>query len=165
MSYTFSRRSFLKYTAVAAVAVAGSTLLAGCEIQDPYNPTSKKPGSSLTISDVTGKLLDKSNGTDLQRGVFKMEIKSSYGNRITVNAANFNLTVKGRDGTVKKAYYANLNYDSTVGTLEKGESASVTLTAPNYPQVVAGDVVIFQYIPVLGSTGSSYSMVWEITVE
>ena len=165
MSYTFSRRSFLKYTAVAAVAVAGSTLLSGCEIQDPYNPTSKKLGSSLTISDVTGKLLDKSNGTDLQQGVFKMEIKSSYGNRITVNAANFNLTVKGSDGTVKKAYYANLNYDSTVGTLEKGESASVTLTAPNYPQVVAGDVVTFQYIPVLGSTGSSYSMVWEITVE
>lgn len=165
MSYTFSRRSFLKYTAVAAVAVAGSTLLAGCEIQDPYNPTSKKLGSSLTISDVTGKLLDKSNGTDLQQGVFKMEIKSSYGNRITVNAANFNLTVKGSDGTVKKAYYANLNYESTVGTLEKGESASVTLTAPNYPAVVAGDVVTFQYIPVLGSTGSSYSMVWEITVE
>lgn len=165
MSYTFSRRSFLKYTAVAAVAVAGSTLLAGCEIQDPYNPTSKKLGSSLTISDVTGKLLDKSNGTDLQQGVFKMEIKSNYGNRITVNAANFNLTVKGSDGTVKKAYYANLNYDSTVGTLEKGESASVTLTAPNYPKVVAGDVVTFQYIPVLGSTGSSYSMVWEITVE
>lgn len=165
MSYTFSRRSFLKYTAVAAVAVAGSTLLAGCEIQDPYNPTSKKLGSSLTISDVTGKLLDKSNGTDLQQGVFKMEIKSNYGNRITVNAANFNLTVKGSDGTVKKAYYANLNYDSTVGTLEKGESASVTLTAPNYPGVVAGDVVTFQYIPVLGSTGSSYSMVWEITVE
>ena len=165
MSYTFSRRSFLKYTAVAAVAVAGSTLLAGCEIQDPYNPTSKKLGSSLTISDVTGKLLDKSNGTDLQQGVFKMEIKSNYGNRITVNAANFNLTVKGSDGTVKKAYYANLNYDSTVGTLEKGESASVTLTAPNYPEVVAGDVVTFQYIPVLGRTGSSYSMVWEITVE
>ena len=165
MSYTFSRRSFLKYTAVAAVAVAGSTLLAGCEIQDPYNPTSKKLGSSLTISDVTGKLLDKSNGTDLQQGVFKMEIKSSYGNRITVNAANFNLTVKGSDGTVQKAYFANLNYDSTVGTLEKGESASVTLTAPNYPEVVAGDVVTFQYIPVLGSTGSSYSMVWEITVE
>lgn len=165
MSYTFSRRSFLKYTAVAAVAVAGSTLLAGCEVQDPYNPSSKKLGSSLTISDITGKLLDESNGTSLKEGVFKMEIKSSYGNRITVNAANFNLTVKGSDGTVKKAYYANLNYDSTVGTLEKGESASVTLTAPNYPEVVAGDVVTFQYIPVLGSTGSSYSMVWEITVE
>ena len=30
MSLTFSRRSFLKYTAVAAVAVAGSSLLTGC---------------------------------------------------------------------------------------------------------------------------------------
>ena len=30
MSTVFSRRSFLKYTAVAAVAVAGTSLLGGC---------------------------------------------------------------------------------------------------------------------------------------
>ena len=41
MSYTFSRRSFLKYTAVAAVAVAGSALLAGCEVQIPTIPAAK----------------------------------------------------------------------------------------------------------------------------
>ena len=33
MSTVFSRRSFLKYTAVTAVAVAGAGLLTGCEIQ------------------------------------------------------------------------------------------------------------------------------------
>lgn len=38
MSLTFSRRSFLKYTAVAAVAVAGSSLLTGCK-DNPYQPT------------------------------------------------------------------------------------------------------------------------------
>ena len=37
MSLTFSRRSFLKYTAVAAVAVAGSSLLTGCK-DNPYQP-------------------------------------------------------------------------------------------------------------------------------
>ena len=30
MSTVFSRRSFLKYTAVAAVAVTGTSLLGGC---------------------------------------------------------------------------------------------------------------------------------------
>ena len=30
MSTVFSRRSFLKYTAVTAVAVAGTSLLGGC---------------------------------------------------------------------------------------------------------------------------------------
>ena len=34
MSLTFSRRSFLKYTAVAAVAVAGSSMFTGCSKDD-----------------------------------------------------------------------------------------------------------------------------------
>ena len=42
MSYTFSRRAFLKYSAATAVAVAGASLLGGCEYQDPQNPVSKK---------------------------------------------------------------------------------------------------------------------------
>ncbi|MEI3278604.1 MAG: twin-arginine translocation signal domain-containing protein [Faecalibacterium sp.] len=38
MSLAFSRRSFLKYSAVAAVAVAGASLFSGCESQgDSYN--------------------------------------------------------------------------------------------------------------------------------
>ena len=41
MSYTFSRRAFLKYSAATAVAVAGASLLGGCEYQDPNNPVSK----------------------------------------------------------------------------------------------------------------------------
>ena len=40
MSYTFSRRAFLKYSAATAVAVAGASLLGGCEYQDPKNPVS-----------------------------------------------------------------------------------------------------------------------------
>jgi anaerobic selenocysteine-containing dehydrogenase len=44
MSYTFSRRDFLKYSAMTAVAVAGAGLLTGCEIQDPNNPVIKKLG-------------------------------------------------------------------------------------------------------------------------
>ena len=47
MSLTFSRRSFLKYTAVAAVAVAGSSLLTGCK-DNPYQPTGTI-GSKLSI--------------------------------------------------------------------------------------------------------------------
>ena len=40
MTGEFSRRSFLKYTAVAAVAVAGSSLLTGCK-DNPYQPTGR----------------------------------------------------------------------------------------------------------------------------
>ena len=46
MSYTFSRRAFLKYSATTAVAMAGASLLGGCEYQDPKNPVCKTlPGA------------------------------------------------------------------------------------------------------------------------
>ena len=39
MSYTFSRRDFMKYSAVAAVAVAGSSMFTGCgSISNPNRP-------------------------------------------------------------------------------------------------------------------------------
>ena len=46
MSFAFSRRSFLKYTAVAAVAVAGASLFTGCKVDtsDSYNALRTTPG-------------------------------------------------------------------------------------------------------------------------
>lgn len=38
MSYTFSRRDFMKYSAVAAVAVAGSGMFTGCGFSNPNRP-------------------------------------------------------------------------------------------------------------------------------
>ena len=43
MTGEFSRRSFLKYTALTAVAVAGSSLLTGCS---GYAPVQHAPGTS-----------------------------------------------------------------------------------------------------------------------
>ena len=65
MSYTFSRRDFLKYSAMTAVAVAGAGLLTGCEIQDPNNPVIKKLGYGTTLG-TTGGLLESvdTEGTD-----------------------------------------------------------------------------------------------------
>ena len=47
MSLEFNRRSFLKYSAAAAVAVAGSSLLVGCG-EDEYQPTGRI-GSTLKL--------------------------------------------------------------------------------------------------------------------
>lgn len=48
MSYTFSRRAFLKYSAATAVAMVGAGLLNGCEYQDPKNPVCKTLPGALT---------------------------------------------------------------------------------------------------------------------
>lgn len=56
MSLAFSRRSFLKYSAVAAVAVAGASLFSGCESQgDSYNLLQEGAGS-MTILQVTATM-------------------------------------------------------------------------------------------------------------
>lgn len=47
MSYTFSRRDFMKYTALTAVAIAGSGMLTGCS--NPNRPVGKT-GDTLIIS-------------------------------------------------------------------------------------------------------------------
>ena len=61
MSYTFSRRDFMKYTALTAVAIAGSSMLTGCS--NPNRPVGKagdtlKPGSGIceaTLLNSAGK--------------------------------------------------------------------------------------------------------------
>lgn len=75
MSYTFSRRDFLKYSALTAVAVAGAGLLTGCEIQDPNNPVIKKLGYGTTLG-TTGGLL-KSVDTEGDAGVFTFVVKNN----------------------------------------------------------------------------------------
>ena len=50
MTGEFSRRSFLKYTALTAVAVAGSSLLTSCS---GYAPVQHAPGTSNTVLKVS----------------------------------------------------------------------------------------------------------------
>ena len=65
MSYTFSRRDFMKYTAVAAVAVAGSSMFTGCSLgSNPNRPVGKigdtlKPGSKICDAKLLGGDSDK----------------------------------------------------------------------------------------------------------
>ncbi len=45
MTGEFSRRSFLKYTALTAVAVAGGSLLTGCSGYAPVQPRVSAPAT------------------------------------------------------------------------------------------------------------------------
>lgn len=158
MSYTFSRRDFLKYSALTAVAVAGAGLLTGCEIQDPNNPVIKKLGYGTTLG-TTGGLL-KSVDTEGTDGVFTFTVKNNSdaplpmtpyelftvkvldaeGNRKWNN--NFNLTIKavpGADGKVPDIL-TNLP-PRTVGEYK--------VHVPDYARFAPGpeDTLEFTYIP------------------
>ncbi len=115
MSYTFSRRDFLKYSAMTAVAVAGAGLLTGCEIQDPNNPVIKKLGYGTTLG-TTGGLL-KSVDLDGTAGVFTFTVKNNSDAPLHMATPNERFVVKvlDKDGNSKWSNYFNLSIEAVPG--------------------------------------------------
>lgn len=114
MSYTFSRRDFLKYSAMTAVAVAGAGLLTGCEIQDPNNPVIKKLGYGTTLG-TTGGLL-KSVDTEGTTGVFTFTVKNNSDVSLHMDPKeSFVVKVLDKDGNSKWSNYFNLSIEAVQG--------------------------------------------------
>lgn len=114
MSYTFSRRDFLKYSAMTAVAVAGAGLLTGCEIQDPNNPVIKKLGYGTTLG-TTGGLL-KSVDTEGTTGVFTFTVKNNSDASLPMDPKeSFVVKVLDKDGNSKWSNSFNLSIEAVQG--------------------------------------------------
>lgn len=151
MSLEFNRRSFLKYTAVAAVAVAGSSLLTGCG-EDEYQKTGK-------IGD-TLKLM----------GTYKMEDAPTYSGStfacvlnikcttskvpLCVTNSCFELTVT-RDKEETNYTVASITVNPTEYDLKESEGAKdFTISIANV-DLKDGDTVEFKYWPrLMASTGA-----------
>ena len=134
MSYTFSRRDFLKYSALTAVAVAGAGLLTGCEIQDPNNPVIKKLGYGTTLG-TTGGLL-KSVDTEGTDGVFTFTVKNNSDAplRMTTPIELFTVEVLDAKGNRK----GNNNFSLTIEAVP-GEDGKVPDIFPNLPPRTVGE--------------------------
>lgn len=128
MSYTFSRRDFLKYSALTAVAVAGAGLLTGCEIQDPNNPVIKKLGYGTTLG-TTGGLL-KSVDTEGTDGVFTFTVKNNSDAplRMTPPIELFTVEVLDAKGNRKWNNYFNLTIEAVPG--EDGNAPDILPELP-----------------------------------
>ena len=167
MSLEFNRRSFLKYSAAAAVAVAGSSLLVGCG-EDEYQKTGKI-GSTLKLmgtfrmydSPAPTFALDSVGATN---GTFtcKLNIKCTTKKvPLYVAAGCFQLTVI-HDGT--KTNYADSGYVTVdkpnFKLAEKDDAEDFTITvkcnSSNPLNIFAGDKVEFMYWPrIQASSGNS----------
>lgn len=165
MSYTFSRRAFLKYSAATAVAVAGASLLGGCEYQDPKNPVCKTlPGAITSDLQVIAGLrsMKIENGTC----TLEVDIESARANPIPLDPYRFSLAVK--DAEDKPIYFSDNNgyvqiLDAENSLIEKKKPITIHLAAANFPELKDGDTVVFKYIPI--RENSEFSMNWEITKE
>lgn len=167
MSLEFNRRSFLKYSAAAAVAVAGSSLLVGCG-EDEYQKTGKI-GSTLKLMG-TFKMYDNPAPTfaldsvGATNGTFtcKLNIKCTTKKvPLYVAAGCFQLTVI-HDG--KKTNYADSGYVTVdkpnFKLAEKDDAEDFTITVKgntsNPLNIVAGVKVEFMYWPrIQASSGNS----------
>lgn len=172
MSFEFSRRNFMKYTAVAAVALAGASLFTGCKNSgDSYNLL-KEGAGELTVLQVTaamGKYDDKSKkytAPDITGTTttieFPMKITNNRTNPIYVTPNNFKVVVTSSDGKTVKKYSVTIDDDLKDTNLKKGSSVSGYVTIAQDVALKVGDVVVLTYCPDLQY--NEYSLNWKLTV-
>ena len=162
MSLEFNRRSFLKYSAAAAVAVAGSSLLTGCG-EDEYQKTGKI-GSTLklmgtfktyksAVEPTKAPAYDATNNTFTCTVNIKCTTKKVP---LAVTADKFLLTVN--PGKNEDNYYGNtyvtVEREDPKFTVDDGER-DFTITVKNV-KLANDNKVEFIYFPrIQASSGNS----------
>mgnify|MGYP000045961992 CR=1 FL=1 len=182
MSYTFSRRDFMKYSAVAAVAVAGSSMFTGCgSISNPNRPFAvynAAEDSQLSFSGKSGGFLGfggtkdylvLKKGASYTSGTLKLEFTHypiSQGTSAT--AAYYQLKYVTEDGNHYVTSANGVASDSGKG-LETNKETQVKVTVTIPADVEKAKAVYIQYFPrnnALGREDDTFSDVyatWEIT--
>lgn len=188
MSYTFSRRDFMKYSAVAAVAVAGSSMFTGCgSISNPNRPSAvynAAEDSKLTFSGTTGGffgiggtkdylVLKQGGSYDSNSRTLKLEFTHYPVSQGTGAIAScYQLKYVTEDGN---HYITSANGVASDGgkglDVNKEAQIKVTVTIPEDVKaaVEGAKAVYIQYFPrnnALGRENDTYSDVyatWDIT--
>ena len=156
MTGEFSRRSFLKYTALTAVAVAGSSLLTGCS---GYAPVQHAPGTSNVVLKVVSTLEQVECTATFT--TFKLVVKNGRNNALDVTRANFAVKADG--------YLAYQNDklqvtspDALSHQVKKGETVTYYVTAKGLNARTDGPVTLTFY-PDLEY--SEFNANWELAAE
>ena len=155
MTGEFSRRSFLKYTALTAVAVAGS-LLTGCS---GYAPVQHAVGTSNKVLKVVSTLEQVECTATFT--TFKLVVKNGRNNALDVTRANFAVKADG--------YLAYQNDklqvtspDALSHQVKKGETVTYYVTAKGLNARTDGPVTLTFY-PDLEY--SEFNANWELTAD
>ena len=159
MSLEFNRRSFLKYSAAAAVAVAGSSLLVGCG-EDEYQKTGKI-GSTLKLMGTfkTYKSADEPAKAPAYTGTTftcTVNIKCTT-KKVPLYVTNecFELTVTHNktEKNYAKQYITITDPEFDLKESEDAKDFKLTITSVD---IQAGDTVELKYWPrIQASSGNS----------
>ena len=185
MSYTFSRRDFMKYSAVAAVAVAGSSMFTGCSTSNPNRPFgtyTKDADCQLTFSGKSGGLfgiggtqdyLVLKKGASYTSGTLKLEFTHyPISQGTSAIASCYQLKYVTEDGNHYITSANGVASDSGKGLETNKETqvkVTVTIPADVKAAVEKAKAVYIQYFPrnnALGREDDTFSDVyatWDIT--
>ena len=152
MSLEFNRRSFLKYSAAAAVAVAGSSLLTGCG-EDEYQKTGKI-GSTLKLMGafkLESASLNSVSSSSTLTCKFNLKCTSKYG--LNIVPANFQVEVTSKADDKVTTYHAynatptgGVSLSNNNNYLKKDESLETELKVTNI-KVADGDTIQVKFWP------------------
>ena len=155
MSYTFSRRDFMKYTALTAVAIAGSGMLTGCS--NPNRP-SGTVGSKLKPGDGICEATLKSATYTGNTLTCNFDIYTLVG-QLQVTDIHFQLNVTDADGNVIR-YYAGVSGltitvdNGSASGLEKNQTVKPTVTFKGITDLTTAKSISVIYIPKIYASGS-----------
>lgn len=161
MSLEFNRRSFLKYSAAAAVAVAGSSLLTGCG-EDEYQKTGKI-GSTLKLMGTfktykSTDYPDKAPAYNSTNSEFTCTVNIKCTTKkvpLYVTNECFELTVT-RDKTEKNYAKQYITITDPEFDLKESEDAKDFKLTINNVTIKEGDKVELKYWPrIQASSGNS----------
>lgn len=188
MSYTFSRRDFMKYSAVAAVAVAGSSMFTGCgSISNPNRPSATydaahdselsfggKSGGILGFGGTKDYLVLKKGGS-YDSGSGKLSLEFTHypiSQGTSAIASCYQLKYVTEDGNHYVTSANGVESDSGKGLETNKETqvkVTVTIKADVKAAVEKAKAVYIQYFPrnnALGREDDTFSDVyatWDIT--
>lgn len=188
MSYTFSRRDFMKYSAVAAVAVAGSSMFTGCgsfsNPNRPFGTYNKEADCKLTFSGKSGGflgiggtqdylVLNKGGSYTSSSGTLQLEFTHyPISEGTSAIASCYQLKYVTEDGNHYVTSANGVESDSGKGLETNKETqvkVTVTIKADVKAAVEKAKAVYIQYFPrnnALGREDDTFSDVyatWDIT--
>lgn len=188
MSYTFSRRDFMKYSAVAAVAVAGSSMFTGCgsfsNPNRPFGTYTKDAACKLTFSGKSGGffgiggtqdylVLNKGASYTSSSGTLNLEFTHyPISQGTSAIASCYQLKYVTEDGNHYVTSANGVESDSGKGLETNKETqvkVTVTIKADVKAAVEKAKAVYIQYFPrnnALGREDDTFSDVyatWDIT--
>ena len=147
MSQSFSRRTFLKYSAAAAVAVAGTSLLGGCS---------------------SGEDTLKSATYDAKKGTltFEFEVNNGRISSVLVNRNSFYVEATNNYQALADSKISVLSTAEKIpdGVVAHGKTGTFMITASGVPALSDTDVVTLRFFPD-PTEYAEYSASWKLVVK